>query len=575
MMKKTAVKLISIFAAAVLLAVTVTAAEVTLDGQVSTATEEIYPGVTATDYYLQSGYTYSGNGPQNLRVLEFDPRQEDLAFDVVMAGEVGSKKTVSHIVDDFNETNTENKTVVAAVNGDLWMMAQYHSRVEGSGTVCGGYSDAVVKAELCVPRGTNICDGEIISSQNMQQETPYEEVAESFGITPDGEPLIGNLRVKLFLTDVTSGTKGFYANGLNRLPANNAVVIYSDKGPTSNYCLDDAYEVVIDCDYDYTLTQNSTVTGTVTAISNPGDERPSMQPNRLIVTARGESYISKISSYAIGDEITLDVTLSDSYGNTEKWQNVTEAVGGHCVVLRDGEDVNPGANRADPMTLIGFKPDGKVVIIVNDGRQSWYSMGINRTLFDELGKDLGIDTMFLLDGGGSTTLVELAENGYELKNRPSDNATESTIGDERAVINAVLISAISEKAPEYTVTWKNGDSVIYEEVLEEGSVAVYDADTYGIPEKAEDGNYTYEFAGWDTAPGTVTADVTYNAVFDATEKYVTGDLDGDSKITAKDVNLLKKVITGAYEETLSADVNGDGKVTAADMNLLKRTVAGA
>lgn len=454
-MKKTSVKLLSLICAAVLLAAAVCAEGVTLDGQLYSKTEEIYPGLTATDYYLEEGYTYSQNGPQNLRVLEFSPKNSELSLDVVMAGEVGAKKTVTDIVDEFNKTNTENKKVVAAVNGDLWMMAQYHSRVEGSGTVFNGCSDAVVKKELCVPRGTNICDGEIISSQNMQKETPYEEMAESFGITSDGEPLIGNLRVKILLTNETAGTKGFYADGLNRLPADNAIVVYSDKGPTSNYCLDDAYEIVIDCDYDYTVCQNANIKGRVTAISKPGEERPSMKPNRFIITARG-SKLSKLEGFAVGDEVSLAVGLSDSYGNTDKWQTVTEAVGGHCVVLRNGEDVNRGNFRYDPMTLIGFKADGTVVILVNDGRQSWYSAGMNRSLFDELGKDLGIDTLFLLDGGGSTTLVELTEEGYALKNRPSDNATEETLGTERAVINAVLISA--KKKETATVTMGDIDN---------------------------------------------------------------------------------------------------------------------
>ncbi len=571
-MKSRAMKVTCLLTAAIMLTVSVTAAAVTLPGQTSCTEEILYPGVTATEYYLAEGYEYSTNGPQFLRVIEFDPKQEDLAFDVVMAGPVGSKKTVSDMVDDFNRDNTEGKTVIAAVNGDLWMMAQYNSRVEGSGTVFNGYSDAVVKQELCVPRGSDICDGEIICSQNTQEETPYEEMFQSFGITSDGEPLIGNLRVKLKLTDTTLGSKSYTTLALNRLPSMNAVVVYSDKGPISNYCLDDAYEVVIDCGYDYKLTAGSTITGTVTAISEPNTERPTMRENRLILTARGENAISKISGYRVGDEIKLETTLTDLYGNTEKWQTVTEAVGGHYVALRDGVNVSPtGMYRYDPMTLIGFKPDGNVVIIVNDGRQDWYSSGIVRDRYADLCLDLGLDSVFLLDGGGSTTLVELTQQGYALKNRPSDNATIFFPGTERPCINAVIISAVSQTS-QYTVTWKNGEDVIYSESLEEGSTAEYDEATYGIPAKPDDDSYTYTFCGWDPVPGEVTADAVYTAQFTQELKYITGDADGDGKVNAKDVNILKQIVLGTLDKLPAADIDGDGKITVSDVALLKAAI---
>lgn len=501
-MKNSSLKILSVLLVLIMLSLPVSAETApTIDGQISCTQETLYPGVTATEYYLEAGYKYSENGPQFLRVLEFDPKQEDLAFDVVMAGPVATKKPVTQIVEEFNKTNTENKKTIAAVNGDLWMMAEYNSRVEGPGV-----EDPVVKKELCVPRGADICDGEIICSQNIQEETPFEEMFQTFGITSDGEPLIGNLRVKLKLTDVTLGTKSYTTLALNRLPAKNAVVVYSDKGPVSNYCLDDAYEVVVDCDYDYKLSAGSTITGTVTAISEPNTARPEMQENRLILTARGDNAISKISGYRIGDEIKLETTLTDLYGNNEKWQTVQEAVGGHYVALKDGERFCPdGMYRYDPMTLIGFKPDGKVVIIVNDGRQDWYSAGIVRSLYADLCLDLGLDSVFLLDGGGSTTLVELTEQGYALKNRPSDNAAQNIPGIERAVINAVIISRIKEEGEEE-------------------------------------------------------------------EPVRRGDLDGDGKLTAKDVNLLKQNVLGRMANTAASDVDGDGKVTATDVNALKAMV---
>ncbi len=58
-----------------------------------------------------------------------------------------------------------------------------------------------------------------------------------------------------------------------------------------------------------------------------------------------------------------------------------------------------------------------------------------------------------------------------------------------------------------------------------------------------------------------------------------GDIDGDEKITAKDTNLLKKAIVGAYlitgDDVYAADVYGDGKLTVGDVNQLKKLITGS
>ena len=434
--------LVKITAVAVMLCLCVCSAlsgAVVLDAQVSTSTEEIYPGVTATDYYLAEGGYYSQNGPQYLRVVEFDLSREDLALDMVMAGEkVGALTPLSDIIDNFNATNTENKTVIAGVNGDLWTQASHHSRVEGQS------DDPVVKKELCIPRGYNVSDGEIITTTYMGTETPFDDFFYSFGVTEDGKAYIGQINTTVSLINSRIGGT-INADGINRLPANNSLVMYTDKGPVSNYALDDAYEVVVDFDKDYTMKHGTRVSGTVTAISRPGEARYSMQENRVILTARGTD-IDQIDDYEIGDKLTVIIRVRDLYGNNEVWQSkINEACGGHVPVVYDGKACTDSYSRSDPMTLIGYKADGTVVMIVNDGRQTGYSVGINRLLYEDLCLELGLDAAFLLDGGGSTTLVELTEEGYKLKNRPSDYYPDGvTQGYERAIANAVLLSYISE-----------------------------------------------------------------------------------------------------------------------------------
>ncbi|MBQ9247440.1 MAG: hypothetical protein IJ171_02515 [Ruminococcus sp.] len=80
----------------------------------------------------------------------------------------------------------------------------------------------------------------------------------------------------------------------------------------------------------------------------------------------------------------------------------------------------------------------------------------------------------------------------------------------------------------YTVTWKNGDTVLKTDTVEDGTAPAYSGN---VPEKAEDDDFTYTFSGWtdgtttygatDTLPA-VTGDITYTATFDAVAKYEPG-----------------------------------------------------
>lgn len=57
-----------------------------------------------------------------------------------------------------------------------------------------------------------------------------------------------------------------------------------------------------------------------------------------------------------------------------------------------------------------------------------------------------------------------------------------------------------------------------------------------------------------------------------------GDVDGDGKINIKDLNLIKKAITGAEVldgyDGIAADMNGDGMINAQDLKLIKQAIAG-
>ena len=70
----------------------------------------------------------------------------------------------------------------------------------------------------------------------------------------------------------------------------------------------------------------------------------------------------------------------------------------------------------------------------------------------------------------------------------------------------------------HNITWRNYDDSLIEITQEIEDELPW----HSSPERPEDDDYTYEFAGWEPDVIPVTEDTTYHAVFNATPKYETG-----------------------------------------------------
>lgn len=99
--------------------------------------------------------------------------------------------------------------------------------------------------------------------------------------------------------------------------------------------------------------------------------------------------------------------------------------------------------------------------------------------------------------------------------------------------NATYNATYTATVREYTITWKNGDVVLSEDILEYGTLPVYS----GIePTKSSTKEYSYIFNGWNPSLTKVTKDTTYMAQFkEQKNKYMVTFKDYDGHIIKYEV----------------------------------------
>ena len=183
----------------------------TLDGETDREQEEITlkdgtkTGVTIETITLAGTY-----GNKEVVVAWGDLSNTNLSIEVINCGDyMVSASSMMTASERYNQEHA-GQTVLAAVNGDLWMTS-VHSNSE------------VTTKVFKVPRGFTMIDGEIWSTQQIGMENYVATNGEkgtsspdkaAFGITSANQPLVGTPVVDIQITNQTKN----YTTGADGIP---------------------------------------------------------------------------------------------------------------------------------------------------------------------------------------------------------------------------------------------------------------------------------------------------------------------------------------------------------------------
>ncbi len=146
--------------------------------------------------------------------------------------------------------------------------------------------------------------------------------------------------------------------------------------------------------------------------------------------------VSRSKGYGENRGITLYISSRNVATFGPNYRNAYNAISGQSWLVKDKqpiEDLND--TRTAPRTAIGLDgPGTRIIMIVVDGRQPFYSDGVTVQEMAELMIYYGGDNAINLDGGGSSTLViqDPKTGKYQVMNSPIDGGIP---GRERPVGN--------------------------------------------------------------------------------------------------------------------------------------------
>jgi exopolysaccharide biosynthesis protein len=207
-----------------------------------------------------------------------------------------------------------------------------------------------------------------------------------------------------------------YINKINRTGLDGNIILYTDAYGSTNRANIKNTSIRV---------ENGVVTS---IIKDTLQEAPIKKDSNLISFFGKNSLLPNKIGIKVGNKINI--------GMEPQFNGDYVAYECGCMLVENGFIVTPDKyrwvgtlNNHDPRTAIGIKKDGRVVLIVVDGRQPGYSIGFTGKELADYLISVGVQDAAMLDGGATS---QMYVDG-SLKNKPSYR------GIERAVAGAFIV----------------------------------------------------------------------------------------------------------------------------------------
>ena len=211
-------------------------------------------------------------------------------------------------------------------------------------------------------------------------------------------------------------------NGFNRPREKDELIVFTPEFHRTTLTAADGLEAVI-------------VRGRVTALRD-GAGSQVIPRDGWVLSAHGAARAWALQHLRVGVRVTFKTNFK---AEPPLPFNAETIIGAGPRLLAGGEAVGeaePGFNQQTfyrarhPRTALGWRADGRFVLVTVDGRQPKLSVGMTIAELAALMRELGCVEALNLDGGGSTTMVV----NNKIVNSPSDAAGERAVSDALLVL---------------------------------------------------------------------------------------------------------------------------------------------
>lgn len=248
------------------------------------------------------------------------------------------------------------------------------------------------------------------------------------------------------------------------------------------------------------------------------------------------------------DGVTVLDTVTVEYGSNAVYSKSTpvkNATAGHTYVFEKWVTAQGGSAADDLTNVIGdrsvyasFKEFVRTVTVyIVSNNTDYGTVSVSSLNSVPYGSAIAVNGNTVTVNGQTVTAAANAATAQYTYSFVDWTAAQ-TVGND-----TVITANFSRSVNSYTVTWKNGDTVLEtDENVAYGSTPVYNG---AQPTKESDNENIYTFSGWSPAISSVTGDITYIAQFTTTANKHTVVFYDDDGVTE-----LGRVVVGHGETAI-------------------------